>query len=724
MIKIYSEYEFGDITVRYLLDRETKSAGFYFLPTSTCHKVCQHRKDLSAVRELTEVSKHLPVSMQPWRVQPLVELSLAGDIKAQNLGQGETLRKGSASCSMQFIKQREHESGGKFTIETECFSDEYDLRVNHYLQWDGINPFFSTWSKIENISKKAVGIELLTSVNVGHLTPFDPADAPNRLYLHRLRSSWSFEGRHEIQSIEELGLERAWVEHPLCSERFGMTGTKPTKRWFPMMALEDREAGVFWGVQLAWAGSWQMEIFRQDDFVGFSASIADREHGHWLKHLAPNKSLKTPVTYLSTSDKGFDDLTTRLTSHQKNAATKQPSVEETLPIAINEWCTSWGHPTHDSLINLANTASDLGCKYLIIDAGWYADETGEWDNSQGDWIPSKKFFPHGLKETCKKIREQGIIPGLWFEFEIAGKHSSLWNRTDLLLHRDGVPVQVGNRRFLDMRKPECHNYLESRVLDLIEECKIGYIKVDYNETVGIGVDGTESLGEGLRQHVLGIYRFFDHMKERFPNLVIENCASGSQRMESSMIQRCAMTSFSDAHETLSIPIIAANLKSMTLPRLLQIWAVLRRSDSEQRLAYSLSATFLGRMCLSGDLPELNKNQRAVIKSAIKFYQDVSDIIKDGSSLRYGPPVHSYNKPTGWQAVVRYSDSKKRALIVIHGFADTPKNISIPLQKSYYTTTKTFAISETQIHIGKEALVINELSSFSGCAIELSTTGKC
>ena len=719
MIEMYSEYEFGDITIRYLLDRETKSAGFYFLPTSTCDKVCQHRKDLSDVKELTEVAKHLPVSMQPWSVQPLAEFSLAGDSKAQNLGQGETLRRGSASCSMQFVRQIKNERDSEITIITECFSEEYGLKLKHNLQWDGVNPVFSSWSEIENISRKVMGIELLTSVNVGHLTPFDPADAPNRLYLHRLRSSWSFEGRHDIQSIEELGLERAWVEHPLCSERFGITGTKPAKRWFPMMALEDRTTGVFWGAQLAWAGSWQMELYRQDDFVGFSASIADREHGHWLKHLSPNESLTTPVAYLSTSDKGFDELTTRLASHQKDAATEQPEIEQTLPIAINEWCTSWGHPTHKSLLTLADTASDLGCKYLIIDAGWYADDAGEWDNSQGDWVPSKKFFPHGMRETCKKIRQQGIIPGLWFEFEIAGRYSSLWNRTNLLLHRDGEPIQVGNRRFLDMRKNECHDYLEKRVLDLIEKCEIGYIKVDYNETVGIGVDGAESLGEGLRQHVLGIYRFFDRMRERFPDLVIENCASGSQRMESSMIQRSSMTSFSDAHETLSIPIIAANLKYMILPGFLQIWAVLRSSDTEQRLAYSLSATFLGRMCLSGDIPDLNIKQQSVVKAAINFYKQISDIIKDGSSLRYGPSISSYNRPKGWQAVVRYSDFDERILVVIHCFGDTPKSISVPLQKSPSKILNTFAISETQITMSDKSLIVNELASFSGCAIELS-----
>ena len=330
-----------------------------------------------------------------------------------------------------------------------------------------------------------------------------------------------------------------------------------------------------------------------------------------------------------------------------------------------------------------------------------------------------------MEATCNAIRSHGVIPGLWFEFEVAGSCSTLWNRDDLLLHRDGVPVQAGSRRFLDMRKQECHDYLESRVLNLIDRCGIGYVKIDYNETVGIGVDGAESPGEGLRQHILGVYRFLDRMKQRFPELVVENCSSGGQRMEISMIQRCAMTSFSDAHETVSIPVIAANLNHMTLPRLLQIWAVLRSGDTIQRLIYSLSATFLGRMCLSGNLSDLNKEQRQTVKKAVEFYRNVSDTIKNGRSIRFGPGVASYNNPKGWQAVVRYcTEDKQTALIVVHSFKDAPESIVIPVEKAFrIANINIFALPEVTADISGSAITISGITCFSGCVIKLSNATK-
>ena len=129
----------------------------------------------------------------------------------------------------------------------------------------------------------------------------------------------------------------------------------------------------------------------------------------------------------------------------------------------------------------------------------------------------------------------------------------------------------------------------------------GYLKVDYNDNLGIGCDGAESLGEALRQNMQASIGFFKKIREEIPDIVIENCSSGGHRLEPSMQAVTSMASFSDAHEWQAIPVIAANVTRAILPAQSQIWAVLRAKDDEKRLYYSLSNTFLGRMCLSGDM---------------------------------------------------------------------------------------------------------------------------
>jgi alpha-galactosidase len=118
-----------------------------------------------------------------------------------------------------------------------------------------------------------------------------------------------------------------------------------------------------------------------------------------------------------------------------------------------------------------------------------------------------------------------------------------------------------------------------------------------------------------------------------------------------MLALCDMHSFSDAHESREIPIIAANLHRLMLPQQCQIWAVLRKTDDRKRLVYSLAATFLGRMCISGDLHELSAEQWNTLLEAQRLYRATWPLIKHGRSRRYGPPVTSYRHPKGWQAVL-------------------------------------------------------------------------
>ncbi|MEG1442200.1 MAG: alpha-galactosidase, partial [Oscillospiraceae bacterium] len=161
------------------------------------------------------------------------------------------------------------------------------------------------------------------------------------------------------------------------------------------------------------------------------------------------------------------------------------------------------------------------------------------------------------------------------------------------------------------------------------------------------------------------------------------------RLEPSMMVLVSEASFSDAHETLAIPIIAGNLHRTIKPSQSQIWAVLRRGDNANRLYYSLCSTFLGRMCLSGDIYDLSDQQWNVVKNGIKFYNDVSDIIKNGTTIFNKNDVDSYNKPKGEQIVVR--DFCDRRLVVVHRFENS-ENVSLDFLNGY-SVISTFGSAE-------------------------------
>jgi alpha-galactosidase len=574
---------------------------------------------------------------------------------------------------------------------------------------------FTVSMTFTNGSSAPVTLEMLASFSLSGITPFHEADAPGRLRVHRFRSGWSAEGRHECRGIEELHLERSWSGAGGFSERFGQLGTMPVRRWFPFVAVEDHAAGVIWGAQLAWAGSWQMEIFRQHDDVCLSGGLADREFGHWMKTLQPGESLESPAATLACVHGDIDALCDRLTSMQDAAVNLQPQVEQDLPVIFNEWCTTWGDPSEKKLLAIADRIQGSGIRYLVIDAGWYKQGSNDWSSGHGDWTPSAELFPDSLKATATAIRERGLIPGLWFEMETAGSQSSAFKLGEHFLMRDGLPITVRERRFWDLSDPAAIAILTGKVIDLLESCGFGYLKVDYNETAGLGCDHPDSQGEGLRKQIEGTYRFFDLIHERLPDLVIENCSSGGHRLEPSMLARTAMSSFSDAHELVEIPIIAANLHRLILPRQNQIWAVLHPHDSFQRLSYSLAAAFLGRMCISGCIGDLPESSWQLTREAIALYQKCAPIIKYGTSRRFGGPGESWRHPRGWQAVAR--TAADRVLVVFHTFAEAPEGVCIPLpgdwelMESFGDVTATAADDQLAIRCGGD---------FSGAVFFLSS----
>ena len=184
-----------------------------------------------------------------------------------------------------------------------------------------------------------------------------------------------------------------------------------------------------------------------------------------------------------------------------------------------------------------------------------------------------------------------------------------------------------------------------------------------------------------------------------------------------MLSLCDMESFSDAHECREIPIIAANLHRVAQPGKLQIWAVLRKNDSLQRIVYSIANTFLGVMCLSGDVFDLNDEQWKTVDRGIAFYNTVSHIISNGISRFYGTGVSSYRFPEGWQGIVRYSEDGSEALAVVHSFGGgKPGQIEIPLQGDY-EIAGAYGLKENACVSGKVLTVSLDLE-FEASAVHL------
>ena len=656
--EVLQEYKLGDMVARYLINRDSMQVGFQLLPEN--------------------VSQENIVTDNCF-MESLIQYKLTGDIYNEAYAGGCSMRNGESVRKLKFSEQTDEFVGEQLQVNT-IMMDEDGHRLIHHLVWLKNMPYVRISCTFENQSKTNCCLEMFESFSLGGLSPYMQGDGNGTLWLHRVRSVWSQEGRHEAIPVEDLQLEPAWDPHAVRCERFGQAGSMPVNRFFPFAAIEDRKNHVFWGAQIAHPASWQMEVYRKDNGLALSGGLADRELGHWMKNVEPGKNFTTPEAIVSTAHTdSFDIFTGRLTTAGLvEGFLKAPESEQDLPIVFNEYCTTWGNPSHENICEIVDAIKGKGFKYFVIDCGWYKENGIPWDIGMGDYEVSKELFPGGMEKTVQVIKDAGMVPGIWFEIENVGSASRAYHLTEHLLHKDHAVLTTYFRRFWDMQDTWVDEYLTDKVIGTLKKYGFGYMKIDYNETIGIGCDGAESPGEGLRKNMEASVSFIEKIKEEVPGIVLENCASGGHRLEPKLMSVMSMASFSDAHECEEIPIIAANLHRVIHPAQSQIWAVIRQDDSLKRIAYSISNTFLGRMCISGDVTQLAPEKWNLIEQGISFYGKIKDIIKEGQSYRYGPKIKSARLPEGWQALLRVGKNKQ-AYVVIHVFGgELPEVIEIEL----------------------------------------------
>ena len=650
--------------------------------------------------------------------EPLIQAKLTEDDAPASFSGGRTMRNSPTTRAMQYIGQTAQTFADKTVIVTKL-TDPRGLHYTHTLTLYADNPAAEVVTSVENTDSEAHTLEMLSSFTLGSLSPFATGLAPETLQIHRLRSTWSAEGRLVTEAAEDLQLEPSWKQYSANSVRFGSVGSFPVRGFVPFCAVEDTAHGVTWAAATTQGSSWQMELYRQDFGLSLSGGLADREFGAWCKTLAPGEMFTAPKAVLTAMRGGVDAAAQVLAENTRRSMEPiLPESEKSMPVLFNEFCSTWGVPTEETVLRHIRSLQGRGLGYYVIDAGWFDDAATESATRLGKWQVSTKAFPHGLRPVVQAIHDAGMKAGIWFEFEMAGRDEpDCFTKTEWLLTRDGQPITAGDRRFWDMRKPEVQEYLAHRVIDFLRSNDIDYMKVDYNETIGLGCDGAESLGEGLYEQILASQQFFARIRRELPNLVLELCASGGHRLCHSFLELACMASFSDAHECDEIPIIAANMHRMILPRQSQIWAVVKAGQPLQKLYYQICSGFLGRLCFSGEPDALSVAQWSVMDEGTAFYAKAAPIIDRGVSARYGSEIISYRAPKGWQVVVRRGETQ--TLVVVHTFGAAPEAVTLPVGGKIAAQFMREGLTVT--HLDGQ-LTVHGLADFDAAAFILENEG--
>ena len=513
-------------------------------------------------------------------------------------------------------------------------------------------------------------------------------------------SNWSGEGKFYSVSAADIAFEASWSGLGVRMMRISQTGTMPARGYLPFISVEDKKNGVCWAAETEAPVSWTIEAVFRNNAISVGGGRGDFLSAHWRKTLKTGETEKTNKAYLTVTKGSLENAAARLARH------------------FDEYCYTWGKPEAKTLEKMLPEIAALGCKYFVIDDGWFYNVYNDKRYVIGDWNVNKEYYPEGLKAFADKVRSYGMIPGVWYEFEGVSEHSDVYrDHPDWLLTRDGKIINNGGRAFLDFRKEEVLNYLREKVIKNIVNCGIGYMKVDYNSNAGFGADGAESYGEAIRQHIDAVLAFFEEIKRSVPSLVLEICSSGGMRHEPRFLSLGDMCSFSDAHENAGGVPVAMNLHRFIPPRKLQIWATIRDDYNADDVKFTVAKAMLGRICFSGNLG--NKPQKIIdiLKESVSFYEKLKPTIANGETITIengGISTYLFTKGSPY-LVRRSADGKKK---IVYAFAIDSENHDFSIDCGDYSVLDTFNAPEnTHIADGKLLFTSGKEKNF-GCVILL------
>ena len=246
-------------------------------------------------------------------------------------------------------------------------------------------------------------------------------------------------------------------------------------------------------------------------------------------------SFESPEAVMTYSPLGFTGQSVNMHRFVREHIVRGEWKDKERPVLLNSWEASYFKISKSSLISLGKAAKQLGVEMLVMDDGWFG-ERGDDSHSLGDWDENPKKLPGGLKSLCDKINENGLGFGIWVEPEMVNVQSKLYEA-----HPDwamAVPGQLHSegrhQRILDLCNPEVVDYLTQKLTSVFSSANISYVKWDMNRIFSDVYSPylpRERQGEVAHRYVLGLYRLMGALRDAFPRILFEGCASGGNRFD-------------------------------------------------------------------------------------------------------------------------------------------------------------------------------------------------
>lgn len=235
--------------------------------------------------------------------------------------------------------------------------------------------------------------------------------------------------------------------------------------------------------------------------------------------------------------------------------------------------------------------------------------------------------------------------GLWVEPEAISPDSDLYRtHPDWAFTIPGrEPLEIRQQYTLDFSRPEVVDGIWQQLDEILRSCPLKYLKWDMNRSLAHVYNAklpAKQQGEVYHRYVMGVYELQRRLTEKYPGLLLENCAGGGARFDCGMLYYSPQIWCSDNTDarsrlvvqygtSLFYPGCVMGAHFSTVPN----HCTGHISTVEARMAAALTGTFGFEL----DLTKYSEEELAELRPYVAWYRQHGALLRGGDLHRLVDP---------------------------------------------------------------------------------------
>ena len=339
---------------------------------------------------------------------------------------------------------------------------------------------------------------------------------------------------------------------PGAAKEFSLVATegRSSAQWMPWIGLDFPEGD---GLEIAvgWSGAWRGDCRLADRAFTFTAGMVKTHF-----RLLPGETIRQPSVIVFTraadvTPRAMQTLIHRFMIEEKCPRNAQGRlIRPILPIT-----SGGGNKTPAMMRKIIDwsVSNKMPFDCFWVDAGWngpahmpdlISNCGNMWYLFVGDWRFNPTVHPDGnLAKVADAAHAAGMRMLLWVEPErcVSDPPPPVFREhRDWLLPAKDENIRDKRQLNVNLGNPAARAWVTETISALVRANKLDVYRQDFNlNTLPLwqGNDVPDRQGITEAKYIAGLYQFWDALRERFPHLIVENCASGGRRLDFEAVSR-------------------------------------------------------------------------------------------------------------------------------------------------------------------------------------------